>query len=551
MKKIIIKYGAKEIEAEPFIKIEELFKDEENLSYMDNPTVGVLSDGVLRGLDERIETSCTIERVPLFSSLGKRIYRKTLCFLLFYASSIIYPSRKMKIEHSLGDGFYFHYLDSDSFSIEMLKEKMMEIVRNKERIDVVRLSHLDAVRILKENSCDDTVDLISTMNDESYRFIKAGSSYQLYTEKVLPSFSFISLFDLREYSGGMLLRYPQMRSPERIREFTDNPLLFSIFSESRRNRKLINFRSIADLNKAILDSSISDKILLLESQMRRKIAAIADDIGRRKTVRIVFISGPSSSGKTTFSLRLSNELRLLGYNPIKISLDDYYKSRADVPRTADGDYDFECLEALRLDLFQSQLGDLIAGRPVNLPSFSFTSQKTTFSETPFKMEENTVLVIEGIHGLNPRLYPDLDPSCFYKVYISALTGLNLDHANRISTTDNRILRRMVRDYRTRGTSAERTLEMWPVVEEGEKNHIFPFQNNADMMINSALGYELAVLSPYAVPLLRSVSEDKKEAYAVSRRLLEFLSYIYPLDSRLVPQDSIIREFIGGSIFPVT
>ena len=516
--------------------------------YEDNPIVGVLVNGKLASLSERVDGKAEIESVHLFSPLGKRIYRKTLCLLLSYASSLIYPMRPIVIGHSLGDGYFFRYEDGGGFDITLLKEKMNDIVKRKAEIIKVRLSNEDAIKYAEKSSQKETKTLLVSINASDYDFIKCGSYYQLYTEPVLPDFSLVTLWELRPYADGLLLRYPQTRSIEHILPFSDNPLLFSVFEESRRNEEVLSIRSIGDLNDSIAYNKIAHEILLMEAQMRRKILKIADMVLSKKSARIIFIAGPSSSGKTTFSLKLSDELRIMGKKAIKISLDDYYKPRCQVPRDENGEYDYEVLEALNLELFREQIESLLNGNEVHLPSFSFIKQETVFSKESYVMDGDTYLVIEGIHGLNPELLPSLDESFSFKIYISALTLLNVDSNTRISTTDNRIIRRMVRDNRTRGFDAVETLSRWPSVERGEKNHIFPYQNNADVMINSALDYELAVLSPKAVPLLRMVKRSDKEAYPSAQRLLSFLSFISPIDTTLVPPDSILREFIGGSVY---
>lgn len=516
--------------------------------YEDNPVVGVLLNGILSPLGTRIGGDSEIEEVRLFSTLGKRIYRKTLTLVLMYTSFLTYPERTLVIGHSLGDGFYFHYRDGQEFDLELLKKKMTSIIRAGTPIEEVVLRHEDAIAWARRHKLDETERLLSSENESGYRFLNMGTYYQLYTEPVLPDTHLLSVWELRSYQGGLLLRYPQTRSIDRIREFTDNPLLFSVFQESRRNARTIGLENLGELNHRQSSNRIEETILLLEAQQRRKITRISEDIAGRSNVRIVFIAGPSSSGKTTFSLKLSEELKVMGMKPIKISLDDYYKPRSEAPRDENGDFDFEILEALNLDLFRSQLAELLEGKPVNLPTFSFKEQKRTFSSEACRMGEKSVLIIEGIHGLNPGLVPGIDQKLIYRVYISALTQLNLDSCSRISTSDNRILRRLVRDYRTRGIDAVETFNRWPSVERGEKNHIFPYQNNADVMINSALDYELGVLAPKAVPLLKSVGKNEKEAYAIARRLLFFLSFVYPIDSSLVPSDSLLREFIGGSIY---
>ena len=523
----------------------------EKKKYEENPTVGVLVNGKLEPLSERVDGKEDIESVPLFSPLGKRIYRKTLTTLLSYASSLIYPGRALTIGHSLGDGYYFYYPDNLLFSVSDLTDKMKDIAKRKVEIEKVSLSHDAAMKYAERTKQEETAVLLNSLNLNSYEFLKCGSYYQLYTEPVLPDFSIVTLWELREYGNGLLLRYPQTRNIMQIMPFAENRLLFSVFKESMRNEEAVSIRSLGELNMSIANGSIAHDILLMEAQQRRKIIKISDMILNKKSARLIFIAGPSSSGKTTFSLKLSDELRILGKKAIKISLDDYYKPRSEVPRDETGDYDYEVLEALRTDLFQQQMKDLLSGKGVHLPSFSFIKQETMFSEREYRMDEDTYLVIEGIHGLNPDLLPDLDPELSFRIYISALTVLNLDSSTRISTTDNRILRRIVRDNRTRGADAVETLNRWPSVERGEKYHIFPYQNNADVMINSALDYEMAVLAPKAIPLLRMVRKEDGIAYPSAKRLLSFLSFISPVDSSLVPGDSIVREFIGSSVYWTT
>ena len=303
-----------------------------------------------------------------------------------------------------------------------------------------------------------------------------------------------------------------------------------------------------DLNRQISEGTITETIRLTEALQRKRIAAIASAVAEKKTIKAVFIAGPSSSGKTTFSMKLTDELILHGYSPIRLSLDDYYLPGDLVPVDENGEKDFDVLESLDIPLFREQFSDLVNGKEIHPAEHSFKEKKTVLLDKTLKMDEDSILIIEGIHGLNPALIGDFPEEKIFRVYISALTQVNLDTRSRISTTDNRILRRMIRDSRTRGIPAAETLRRWPQVERGEKNNIFPFQNNADIMINSALEYELSVLVTYAIPLLRSVRREEGEAYALSRRLLAFLDLVYPLPDDAVPPDSILREFIGGSIY---
>ena len=532
-------------------KIIDLLGKDRDLSYKADPVIAAKLNGKIVSLSEPILGNATISGVHLLSPFGKRVYRKSLCFLLSYATSIIAPERTLIIGHSLGDGYYFRYRGGEKPDAERLRSVMQQAIDEDLPIDLVELTEDEAIEYAKKRGLDETEELLRTMNSSSYRFARIGECLEMYYEPLLPSLRYLELWELREYEDGLLLRYPQSRKPETLMPFSDNPLLFSVFNENKRYAAILGISSMGELNEKVQKGEIGSTILLSEALQRRRISDISRMIKSKKTVRAVFIAGPSSSGKTTFSLRLSDELRVDGYKPIKISLDDYYLPPDKVPVDEDGEKDYEVLESLDLPLLRKQLSDLIDGKEVNLAQFSFKDKKTTFRSEPVRMAEDSILVIEGIHGLNPALIPELPREKSFRVYISALTQVNLDTRSRISTTDNRILRRMVRDNRTRGFDAVETLSRWPSVERGEKNHIFPFQNNADVMINSALEYELGVLKTYAVPLLKSVPKEKGDSYATARRLLDFLDYVYPISSEAVPADSLLREFIGGSVYSAT
>lgn len=522
--------------------------DRYSINYMDNPIAAAYVNGSIVSLREKLEGNAEIKTIRTISPEGKRIYRKSLCFLLCYASALIAPDRTLIIGHSLGDGFFFRYRDGHKPDTDKLRRAMEDAVRDNLPIDLVMLTAEEALRYSEDRHLDETKKLLLTENGSEYRFARLGTCYEMYYEPMLPSAGYIGLWELMDYEGGLLLRYPQSRSPFQIMPFTDNPLLFSVFSENKRISSILGIESLGDLNMKIADGSITETIRLSESLQRQRIVSIARAIKEKGTVKAVFIAGPSSSGKTTSSMKLTDELRLLGYDPIRLSLDDYYLSEKDIPLDENGEKDFDVLHSLDIPLFRSQLTDLAEGREIHPAVHSFREKKTVLSDETLKMEENSILIIEGIHGLNPALIADFPEEMVFRVYISALTQVNLDTRSRISTTDNRILRRMVRDARTRGITASETLRRWPQVERGEKNNIFPFQNNADVMINSALEYELPVIATYAIPLLKSVKKEDGEPYAVARRLLEFLSIVYPLPSDIVPPDSTLREFIGGSIY---
>ena len=550
MKTLELTVNGKKIQAPQGTRVSTLLNIED-LSYSSNPIVAAKVNGMLVSLQESIEGNATIEPVHLISPLGKRVYRKTLCFLLCYATALIAPERSLIIGHSLGDGYYFRYRNGEKPDIERLRAVMTEAIEEALPVEIVELTQDEALAYSSSHGLRETVELLKTINASSYRFARLGDCFEMYYEPMLPSLRLLELWELRQYEDGLLLRYPQSRNPHTIMPFTDHPLLFSVFNENKRYAKILGIQSIGELNEKVVSGEINKTILLSEALQRRRISDISRMIKDRGTVRAVFIAGPSSSGKTTFSIRLSDELRVDGIKPVRISLDDYYLPTERIPLDEEGKRDYEVLEALDLPLLREQLSALVRGDEVYLAQFSFKDKKTAFSKDPIKMEKNSILVIEGIHGLNPALIPELPQEQGFRVYISALTQVNLDTRSRISTTDNRILRRMVRDNRTRGFDAVETLSRWPSVERGEKNHIFPFQNNADIMINSALEYEMGVLKPYAVPLLMSVGKENGDAYISARRLLDFLDYICPIPADNVPPDSILREFIGGSVYAAT
>ncbi len=527
-----------------------LLVKERKLKYKDNPPVAAIVNGELRSLMDDIPQNAHIETVKLFSSLGRRVYRKTLCFLLCYASSVLFPERSLVIGHSLGDGYYFSYRNKEKPDVERLKKVMKDAIQNDMGINIVTLTSDAALHYARSRNLSETEKLLSSRNDGSYRFSKLGSCMEMYYEPMLPSTKYLEIWDLIEYQDGLLLRYPQSRNDFSLMPYVDHPLLFSVFKQNKKLASKIDLQSLGALNEKQTQGHIEEIIMFSETMQRRRFAEVGKMILDREKVKIVFIAGPSSSGKTTSSLKVCNELKLNGYSPLKISMDDYYLPSEEVPVDENGEKNFEVMEALNLALFRDQINSLLNGEEVHLSSFSIKEQRHHFRREGVKMTDKTILVIEGIHGLNPDLLPSIDPESCFRIYISALTQLNLDSRSRISTTDNRILRRLVRDHRTRGISAVETLSRWPSVENGEKNYIFPYQDYADVMINSALEYEIGVLSTYATPLLRSVRKEDGPAYTTARRLLSFLKLVYPIPSESVPNDSLLREFIGGSVYEV-
>ncbi len=517
--------------------------------YEENPIVGALINGTLSPLDAPIPMSCPVEPIRAFQGFGRRIYRHSICFLLCYASKLVFPKRRLVIGHSLGDGFYFNYEDgkgTNDDQIAQLSAKMNELVDQALPIHYVTLSSQEAKKILSRQGFEDAVLLLQSRNTPSVNLYNIQNYYHIAYEPIVSNTRMLGVWELQTFGDcGMLLRYPVRENIKAVLPYKDNQRLFEVFNEYRAWGKILGVSYVGEMNRRCVDNTAEQYVRLAESLQRRKLASIADEImGRR--ARAVFIAGPSSSGKTTFAKRLCEQLQLLSASPIRISLDNYYKRKADCPVGEDGKPDLEALEALKVDLFNKNMNDLFDGKEVDLPLYSFTKNETYYNHEPIRMNEDTVFVIEGIHGLNKKITSVIDQKYVYKVYISALTQLNMDDCNRVSTTDDRMLRRILRDHRTRNTSAEETLLMWPSVSRGERLHIFPNQNNADVMFNSALDYELGVLSPFVTPLLHGVSPDSGEAYTHAQRLLAFLENIYNIPESFVPSDSLLREFIGES-----
>ena len=521
-----------------------------NKIYCDNPVVAKVVDGELKNLDYKLLHDANIKEVKLFSPLGKRVYRHSICLLLSYAAACLFPERHLEIGHSLGDGFYFNFTNHEvtEDDVEKLIAKMEKTVCDDIKIETKYISYLEAVKLFSKPQYELSLSLLKTRNDSTVKITAIDGFFFIAYEPVVTHTSILSLWQLRKYKNGMLLRYPQTRELYNIKEFVDNPLLYQVFSISKENLKILHTSSLGELNQEIAKGNIERIITLSEAMMNRQISLISEEIKRRKSVKAIFIAGPSSSGKTTSSLKLFRELEIIGYEPIKISLDDYYLPKDQIPRDENGELDFEVMEALNLPLIRDNILSLLNKKGVHLPYYDFKSNSRGVREEETVLKENSILIIEGIHALNPNLIPGIDRSLTYKIYISCLTSICIDEHNRISTTDNRIIRRVVRDSRTRGIDPSVTLAMWPSVERGEKNHIFPYQNNADSMINSNLSYEIAALTPYAIPLLRSIKPNKGSAYTTARRILKFLELCYPIQAEKIPSDSVIREFIGGSIY---
>lgn len=537
--------NGKTLETKPEITaydVLENFDDTKNL-------VAVKINNEVCSLNQSIKVNSNIEPIYINSTEGSSIYRRSLCFVLAAAAQKLFPNKRLLVGHSLGYGYFYTFDNSEITQDEIasLKSLMAEIIASDKQITQEIVSYQDAtIRLSSQNMTETRKQLDFIAKPTFIMNVLEGFS-DIYYAPLVESTGILKVFDLVPYEKGFLLRFPTTKEPEKLSEFVDSPKLFGVYKKYKEWGKMLGVTSAASLNEMVYNRKTKDFINLTETLQNKCIAEIADQIKARGNVKVVLIAGPSSSGKTTTSKKLSMQLEVLGYKPHVISLDNYYVGREKTPRDENGDYDYECLEALDVAQLNDHLLRLFKGEEIQVPSYDFKEGKQYFTGKTLKLSERDILIMEGIHGLNDKLTHLIPDDTKFKIYLSALTQLNLDDHNRIPTSDNRLIRRIVRDSQFRGKSAADTIKMWPSVQRGERLHIFPFQNNADAMLNTALDYELAVLRVYAVPLLRCVKPYEKE-YAESSRLLRFLDNFYSIPSDCVPKQSIIREFIGGSEF---
>ena len=454
------------------------------------------------------------------------------------------------MEFTIGNGYY---ISSEDAALST-SENAVKICQHMKELQTGQMPFMkksyplgDAMDLFREQGMADKEKLFRYRRSSFVNIYELGGYYDYYYGYMMPNTGYVKWFDVIDYEGGFMLLLPSKKEPCSVAPFKEQKKLFATLTESEKWGREVGLETVGDLNNQICSGSLSDMILVQEAQQERKIGEIAKDIAARGGVKFVMIAGPSSSGKTTFSHRLSIQLRTLGLVPHPIALDDYFVNRELTPRDEKGDYNFECLEAIDVKQFNEDMTRLLNGETVELPTFNFKTGKREYNGKYKKLGPEDILVIEGIHGLNEKTSYSLPNESKYKIYISALTNINIDEHNRIPTTDGRLLRRMVRDARTRGTGARRTIEMWPSVRRGEEENIFPFQEEADAMFNSVLIYELAVLKQYAEPLLFGITKDMPEYYE-AKRLLKFLDYFLGVSSEPIPNNSICREFVGGSCF---
>ena len=504
----------------------------------------------VEGMHYRVYNSKDVEFLDMTSSSGSRAYTRTLFFVLCKAVQDIYPATDVVIDIPVSNGFYVDIrlgrpvVDED---VNIIRRRMQEIIDARMPIRRFTVPTEEAVALFQEKGDVEKVKLLKTSGSIYTTYYKIGDYVDYYYGTLLTNTSQLYLFGLEKYYDGMLLRIPSLKNPDVLGEMTRQDKMFEIFKEHHRWQSILGIRTIGDFNQAIDANHATDIINISEALQEKKLAKIAEDIAQRKGVKLVLLAGPSSSGKTTSCKRLSIQLAVNGLKPLQISLDDYFVDRDKTPKDENGEYDFESIYALNLDLLNDQFNALFRGEEVDLPKYDFPSGKSIKSGKKLKLEPNNVLVVEGIHALNPELTAHIPEEQIYRVYASALTTILLDNHNYIPTTDNRLLRRIIRDYKYRGVSAQETIHRWPSVRAGENKWIFPFQENADAMLNTAMLYELSVLKMQAEPLLQQVPENCEE-YAEAYRLLKFLKYFKGIPYNNLPPTSLLREFLGGSSF---
>ena len=505
----------------------------------------------VEGMHYRVYNNKDVEFLGMDSPSGSRAYTRTLFFVLCKAVKDVFPfSPDVIIDIPVSNGFYVDVrlerplTDED---VNMIRRRMEKIIEDKMPICRYVVPTEEAISLFEEKGDVEKVKLLKTSGSIYTTYYRIGDYVDFYYGTLLTNTSQLYLFGLEKYYDGMLLRIPALKNPDVLGEVTKQDKMFEIFKEHHRWQDIIGIRTVGDFNAAVGAGFATDIINISEALQEKKIAQIAEEIAQRKGVKLVLLAGPSSSGKTTTCKRLSIQLAVNGLKPLQISLDDYFVDREKTPKDEHGDYDFESIYALNLDLINEQFNALFRGEEVELPRYDFPTGKSMKSGKKLRMAPNNVLVVEGIHALNPELTSQIPNEQIFRVYASALTTILLDNHNYIPTTDNRLLRRIIRDYKYRGVSAQETIRRWPSVRSGENKWIFPFQENADAMFNSAMLYELAVIKMQAEPLLQQVPENCEE-YAEAYRLLKFLKYFKGIPYNNLPPTSLLREFLGGSSF---
>lgn len=544
---IVSLYGS-DIKVSKGISIYELSKQYGNSEYY---IVAAKVNNQLCDIREVIEKDSKIEFVDLSTSDGFRIYIRSLNLVLIRAAKELFDGIDIRVEHSIGKSIYCDIIYKNTLSpedISKIRNRMREIIDNDEIIDRVRISKEEALKRFLKMGQTNKYNVLKYRKKDNVNLYTSGAITDYFYGYMVPSTGYLKAFDLQPYENGMVLMLIDRRNPLVVAPFRNINKLFKIYHENKKWGKILQVGDVGELNKVIEDGNGADLIRVAEALQEKKIAEIADKIvNSGKNIRLVTIAGPSSSGKTTTAQRLSIQLRVNGLKPIAVSLDDYFINRDDTPLDEYGNRDFESIDALDLKLFNEQLKQLLDSKEVEIPIYNFKTGMREEHGNKLKINSDEILIIEGIHGLNERLTESIPRENKFKLYVSALTQIRYDNYNRIPTTDSRIIRRMVRDFQFRGYSAVGTIDIWPSVRRGEEKNIFPYQEEADSMFNTALVYELSVLKALAMPLLEEIGPDLPQ-YAEATRLKNFLSYFVPLDPKDIPANSIIREFVGGSCF---
>jgi uridine kinase len=518
------------------------------------PFLAAEVDNRIKELSYRLYAPATVRFVDLSSFAGIRVYQRTAWFILQKAVQDLYPAQKLHIRHSLGrSGFYCEIEGIDEFTAaetDALRERMQQIVGADLPIRRVRALTSEVRARYAAQGYDDKIALLDTRPRLYSEYHTLDDTVGYFYGALAPSTGYVRLFGIEPYYNGFYLALPLRTAPDRIHTDFYQEKMFGIFREYQSWVRIMGVPTVGDVNAKVLAGDAGGMIKLAEAFHERKFAWVADSIyeaNLTRGTRMVLISGPSSSGKTTSAKRLGIQLGVLGLKPVMISLDDYFVEREKTPRDENGEYDYEALEAIDLELFNDHLRRLMAGESIDIPRYDFVTGRRTRHDAPLTLDERSILIVEGIHGLNPRLTPSIPDEQKFRIYISCFTSVAMDNLSRIATTDNRLLRRLVRDSRQRGSDALSTLARWPSVRRGEERHIFPYQENADVMLNSSLFYEISVLRPYAEKMLREVPDTVPE-YDEARRMLKFLDNFIPIAPDEIPPTSILREFIGGSSF---
>ncbi|HOL85035.1 MAG TPA: nucleoside kinase [Thermoclostridium caenicola] len=543
---IRIRLNGQEMEVARGTRIEELVRDLKGK--MGSQIVAAVVNNEIRELTFPIEQESDITTVDLSSDDGIRIYQRSLKFLLIKAVHDLFPDKEVQVRHSVRRGVFFEIVDYKVTpeDVERLEKRMRELVEQDHRF-VKRVVPIDeARRIFLSRGREDRYRALAFREKDYVSLYTFDDIEDYFYGYMVPSTGYLKLFGLAAENDGIVLIVPKKENPTRLPDVTLPKQLFDVFTEYTNWIKILGVEDVGRLNEVVKKGRIHEFILISEALHEKKIAQIADMILQQKK-RIILIAGPSSSGKTTFARRLGIQLRVNGLRPLNISVDDYFVDKTQTPLDEDGKPDYEALETVDLAFFNQSMNALLKGEEIDVPTFNFVTGKREFNGRKMKLEDGCVVIIEGIHALNPRLTNDIDDADKFKIYISAITSMRIDQHNRIPTTDLRLLRRIIRDNRFRGTSAPATIDMWPAVRRGEERNIFPFQQEADVMFNSSLIYELLVLKGYALPLLSAITKDMPQ-YSEARRLIEFLSYFLQIPADDIPPNSILREFLGGSCF---